>query len=138
MNGSSSVDMLLSALVTLLTIVLFFYMGFRVGQMRGKHNIKAPAMTGNDEFERAVRVHMNSMEGAIVFLPALWVATIWFGGYIPAITGAVWIIGRVVYMQGYMAAPEKRSTGFGIQALALLVLLVLGFWGVIQTLVTSG
>ena len=87
-----------------------------VGRMRDKHGIKAPAMTGHDEFERAVRVHMNTMEGAIAFLPALWIAEIWFGGWIPPVAGFVWVVGRVIYMLGYMAAPEKRETGFIIQA----------------------
>ena len=36
----------------------------------------------------------------------------------------VWIAGRVLYMTGYSQAAEKRSMGFGIQALAGAVLWV--------------
>ncbi len=124
---------ILSALVTVLALVLFFYMGIRVGGMRGKHGIKAPAMTGHPEMERAVRVHMNTLEQMIVFLPLLWIATTYWRviGWVPALIGLVWIIGRVVYMNAYMADPDKRSAGFGITALSNLALLILSLWGII-------
>lgn len=126
----TSPDMLYTAAVTILSVLLFICTGIQVGRMRGKHGIKAPAMTGHPEFERAVRVQMNTMEGAIGFLPALWVAAIWFGGWIPPLLGFVWVTGRVIYMIGYMAAPEKREIGFQIQAFALIALVLLGIWGV--------
>ena len=138
MNGLASADMLYTAIVTMLTVLLFFWMGMQVGRMRAKHGIKAPAMTGHDEFERAVRVHMNTMEGAMAFLPALWVAEIWFGGWIPPVAGFVWVVGRVIYMLGYMAAPEKRETGFLIQAIALVVLIILAVWGIVASFVILG
>jgi len=124
---------ILSALVTVLALVLFFYMGIRVGGMRGKHGIKAPAMTGHPEMERAVRVHMNTLEQMIVFLPLLWIATTYWRviGWVPALIGLVWIIGSVVYMNAYMADPDKRSAGFGITALSNLALLILSLWGII-------
>ena len=133
MAGLATPGMLYSAVVTVLTVLLFFYMGMQVGRMRAKHGIKAPAMTGHEQFERAVRVHMNTLEGAMAFLPALWIATIYFGGWIPALAGFVWVMGRVIYMIGYMAAPEKRETGFTIQFLALAVLIVLAVWGIVAT-----
>jgi glutathione S-transferase len=123
---------ILSAIVTILAVLMYFYMGLRVGQMRGKHKIAAPAMTGNPEFERAVRVHMNTLEQIIVFLPLLWVATVYFRtlAWLPAVLGVVWIVGRILYMQGYMQAPEKRELGFGIAALANLGLLILAIVGI--------
>jgi hypothetical protein len=36
-------------------------------------------------------------------------------------------------MQGYMAAPSKRSLGFGISALAQVLLLVLAIIGLVLT-----
>lgn len=137
MGGIASPDMLYTAIVTMLMVLLFFWMGLNVGRMRAKHGIKAPAMVGHDEFERVVRVHMNTMEGAIAFLPSLWIAEIWFGGWIPPVAGFVWVVGRVIYMLGYMAAPEKRETGFMIQAVALVVLIVLAIWGVVNGLVIA-
>ena len=133
MSGIASPDMRYTAAVTLLAVLLFLFMGMTVGRMRHVHGVKAPAMTGHDQFERAVRVQMNTLEWAIVFLPTLWVAEIWFGGWIPPVTGFVWVVGRVTYMIGYMAAPEKRGTGFMIQAVAELVLLIVAIWGLVHT-----
>ena len=121
-----------SAVVTILAILVYFYMGLRVGQMRSKHQIQAPAMTGNPEFERAVRVHMNTLEHLVIFLPLLWLATIYFRtlGWLPPLFGLVWVIGRVLYMRGYMIDPARRELGFGIAALSLLGLLILAIVGI--------
>ncbi len=127
-------DMLYTALVTLLALVLYMYMIIRVGQVRGKCGIAAPAQTGDPMLERAIRVHLNTLEAMPVFLGSLWLAALYFGGYIPAILGAVWIIARIIYMQGYMADPKKRSVGFSIGAVAMLLNLLLAFFGVISAL----
>ena len=125
---------LLSALVTLLAVALYYYMGFFVGQMRAKHGVKAPATTGAPEFDRAFRVQMNTLEHLPVFLPLLWLATFYFhtAPWAPAALGLVWVVGRVLYMVGYVAAPEKREAGFIMSAVAELGLFVLVAIGVIQ------
>src|SRR5215469_6252769 len=96
-------ETLWSAIVTILVILLYFYMGSVVGRMRGRHSIAAPAVSGHPEFERAFRVHMNTLEQLVVFLPLLWLATAYFHwlGWLPAAFGAVWIVGRLMYMQAY-------------------------------------
>ena len=127
-------DTIWSAAVTILAVLFVFYTGLNVGRMRGKHNVKAPTTTGPVEFECAVRVQINTVEQFIVFLPLLWIATIYFHlvGWLPALCGLVWVIGRILYLNGYMAAPEKRSTGFLIGLLATAALLVLSIWGLIN------
>ena len=125
---------ILSAAVTILAVIFMIYCMFNVGRMRGKHSIKAPETTGPVEFESAVRVQANTIEQALMFLPLLWIATIYFRtlGWLPPLFGLVWVIGRIVYLQGYMTAPEKRSTGFTITALATVGLLVLSIIGIVQ------
>lgn len=129
---------LLSAIVTILAILLYFYMSVRVGQMRTKHGVKAPATTGHSDFERAFRVHYNTLESLVVFLPLLWLATIYFTpafsmlAWLPAALGFAWIVGRILYMTGYMADPDKRGIGFGIASLAQLLLLILAVAGIVR------
>ena len=41
---------------------------------------------------------------------------------IAAAIGAVWVIGRILYMLGYAKAVEKRGPGFAIQSLAAVAL----------------
>ncbi|HVN01733.1 MAG TPA: MAPEG family protein [Caulobacteraceae bacterium] len=115
---------LLVATVSLLALLLYFYMGLRVGQGRVKYNVTAPAVTGHPDFERAYRIQMNTLEWLPLFLVSLWLfAFAWGSDRIAAAIGAVWIVGRVLYLTGYSRAAEARGPGFGIQALATGVLL---------------
>ncbi len=127
----------LTALITLLAILLYAYMGVRVSQARQKTGIKAPAITGNPDFERVFRVQMNTLEWMPIFLPAMWLTAFYFGDRIAAVGGVVWIIGRVMYMQGYSAAANKRGAGFGVQALAALAMWGAALVGVAMALIKA-
>ncbi len=132
---------LATAAVTILTALFCAWTGFNVGRMRGKHNVKAPAMTGHLEFESAVRVQMNTLEWVVVFLPLLWLATIYFSpsmtmvylSWLPPVLGLIWVIGRVLYMSGYMRAPDQRSTGFLIALVCTVGLLICSIIGITMT-----
>ncbi len=132
---------LVTAAVTILAISFYFWTGINVGRMRTKHGVNAPTMTGNPEFERSVRVQMNTLEWLVVFLPLLWLATIYFSpamtmvylSWLPPIFGLIWIVGRVLYMTGYMVAAEKRSSGFLIAGIAIIGLLICAIVGVVMT-----
>ena len=125
---------LLSAAVTVLTVLLGIYTMMLVGRMRGRHGVKAPAVTGAPEFERAFRVQMNTLEQVVLFLPLLWLATMYpvVSGYLAPGLGLVWLFGRVLYSKGYMAEAAKRSSGFLISGIALLALLVLSIVGIVH------
>lgn len=125
---------ILSAVVTILAVLTLFYTSVPVGRARGKHGIKAPAMTGHEDLERAVRVHMNTLEQFAIFIPLLWVATSYFAlvGWLPAALGLVWIVGRLIYMNAYLKDPGTRSLGFGITLLASVGLLILSVIGVVM------
>ena len=129
----------LVALITLSSLLLFMWMALRVGAARARSGIAAPATTGDPEFERHFRIHANTLEGLMVFLPSLWLFAIFTGAdYIAAGLGVGWIIGRVVYMIGYAKAAERRSAGFGIQALAMFALLFGALGAVVWHLVRHG
>jgi glutathione S-transferase len=131
---TASLATLLVAAVTVLALLVFFWTGFRVGGMRGKYDVKAPATTGHPEFEKAYRVQMNTLEQIVVFLPLLWLSNAYFQMY-PLLVGAlglVWIVGRIVYALAYQADPSKRSLGFSISLLATLGLLITTIIGLVQ------
>jgi glutathione S-transferase len=79
-------------------------------------------MTGPPEFERAVRVHMNTLEWLPIQLVALWLFAVYVEPRAAAIVGVFWILGRALYMRGYLQAAEKRSAGFLVQAAATFIL----------------
>lgn len=121
-------------LVTIAALLLYFYMGLRVGAARGKYKVPAPAITGAPEFERTFRVQMNTLEWLPIFLPTLWIAAAYWNPPVIAAIGLIWIIGRVMYMQGYIEDAGKRSMGFMVQALAVLALMIAGAVGAIMSL----
>ena len=112
-----------TALVTCLAILFYFFTSTRVARARASFDVKAPAITGNPDFERVFRVQMNTLEWMPIFLPSLWLFAIYISDPIAAVLGLVWIAGRILYMTGYSQAANKRGTGFGIQALAAGILL---------------
>ena len=111
-----------TALVTCLAIALYFFTSIQVAKARAAFGIKAPAIIGNPDFERVFRVQMNTLEWLPIFLPSLWLFAIYISDPIAAVIGLVWIAGRTLYMTGYSQAAEKRSRGFGIQAMATFAL----------------
>jgi glutathione S-transferase len=111
-----------TAIVTCLAVLVYFFTAIRVSRARAAFDIKAPAITGNPDFERAFRVQMNTLEWMPIFLPSLWLFAIYINDGIAAAIGLVWIVGRILYMTGYAKAANKRGPGFGIQALAAVAL----------------
>jgi len=132
---------LATAVVTILALIFYIWTGLSVAGARGKHQVKAPTMTGPLEFECAVRVQANTLEWLVVFVPALWLAIVYFSpsmsiiylSWLPPVLGLIWVVGRVIYKTGYMTAPEKRETGFVISALAVLALIICALIGIFMT-----
>lgn len=126
------------AIVTLLALLTYFWMGLQVGRARAKSGIAAPAMTGDPVLERTIRAHYNTLEWLPLFLVPLWLFAIYWSDLIAAIVGLVWIVGRVVYQLGYVADPAKREAGFLIQALAVAVLLFGSLGRLVYVLAVTG
>ena len=126
------------AIVTLVAILTYFWISFQTALARRKTGIQAPAMIGDPVLERAVRAHYNTLEWLPIFLPSLWLFAIYWNELVAAGLGVVWIVGRIIYATGYMAAAEKRSTGFLIQSLATAVLLFGALGKIIWSLATGG
>ena len=126
-----------TALVTLIAAAVVFWAALRVGMARGTYKIKAPATTGDPDFERIFRAHQNMMEWMPIFLPSLWLFAFYVGDKWAALVGLVWVIGRIMYVATYAQAAEKRSPGFGIQALASAVLVFGSLIAVVKTLIAG-
>ena len=121
-------------LVTLLAVLEFFAFGFLVGRARAKYGVKAPATSGHEIFDRYFRVQYNTLELMIMFVPALWIAAAYWNPLWMAGTGAVYLIGRLVYLRGYVADPATRSVGFGLSIVPIAVLLLAALAGVLKNL----
>ena len=126
-----------TAFVTCLAIAFYFYTSILVSQARRRFGVKLPAISGNPDFERVFRVQMNTLEWMPIFLPSLWLFAIYISDAFAAALGAVWIIGRVLYVIGYSKATEKRGPGFAVQFLAAAALWV-GALGMIMWRIVQG
>ena len=113
-----------TVIVTFLVLAQFVLFGVQVGAMRVKHGVKAPATTGHEEFERMNRVHLNTMEQLVVFLPALWIHAQYANPLWGALLGGVFIIGRFLYRAEYLKDPSSRSPGFTMTIVASSTLLI--------------
>ena len=113
-----------TVIVTFLALAQYVLFGIQVGSLRGKHGIKAPATTGHPEFERMNRVHLNTMEQLVLFLPALWIHALYASPLYGAGIGLVFIVGRFLYRAEYLKDPASRGTGFTLSFLPSAVLLI--------------
>lgn len=121
-------------LVIVLALLQYLFFGMLVGRARTRYGVKAPAVTGDPIFERHYRVQMNTLELLIIFLPALWIASAHIAPLWIAALGAVYLAGRFLYLRSYVRAPEKRSLGFGLSALPILILLAVDLIGALRVL----
>ena len=129
----------LVAIVTLLALLVYFYMSLRVSQGRTRFGVAAPATTGHPDFERLYRVQMNTLEWLPLFLVSLWLfAVSWNLDLLTAAIGLIWIVGRILYLTGYARAAEARGLGFAIQGLATGVLLFGALGRIIWMMVKFG
>jgi uncharacterized membrane protein YecN with MAPEG domain len=126
------------ALVTLLSLLTYFWMSIRVPRARAKAGIPAPAMTGDPVLERTIRAHYNTLEWLPIYLVSLWLFAIYWNELVASALGVVWIIGRIIYAVGYAADADKRAPGFLIQAIATAVLLFGALGRIIYVLVVVG
>jgi uncharacterized membrane protein YecN with MAPEG domain len=122
------------AIVAALALLEYTYFGIQVSQARARSGVKPPATTGDEIFERTYRVHHNTLEQLVVFLPSLFLFASYVSALLAAALGVVFIVGRALYARSYVADPEKRATGFVIGLVASMVLLVGGLLGAIWSL----
>lgn len=118
--------------VMLVALLEYFWFSMAVGRARYRYGVKAPATAGNADFERVYRVQMNTLELLAIFLPSLWAFALFVSPLWATVLGAVFIIGRALYFFGYVKAAEKRSVGFGLSMLPMLVMLVGGLIGAVR------
>jgi glutathione S-transferase len=122
------------AIVLLLALLEYIFFAMRVGAARARYGVKAPATSGNADFERYFRIHQNTLESLIVFVPAIWLFGLYISPVWAAGIGVFFVIGRLLYYLGYAAAAQKRGIGFGISFLANVALLVGALVGAVRQL----
>ncbi len=115
--------MLLGAsIVTVSALLVYYVTMINVGVARAKYSVQPPAMSGEPNFERALRVQGNMLEQLILFLPLLWIFCYDVSQLSGAVLGGIWILGRMLYAWGYYQEAKKRTLGFGVSSLSMMSL----------------
>lgn len=114
----------LLTIVTMLAILELIVFQSLTGVARARYGVKAPAVTGNEQFERRYRVHYNTIEQAIMFIPALWAFGYYIGQYWAAGLGFVYLFGRVLYAATYYRNPDKRGPGMLLSLIPIWILVL--------------
>lgn len=121
-----------TSLVTILAILITIFFMVRTGLNRGKLKVFAPKTAGQETWERYFRVHCNTVEQMVIFLPALWLAAVyssdqWAGGI-----GAVWLVGRLVYSHLYIKAPKSRGPGMMLTLFPTVILAGIALFHIVE------
>jgi glutathione S-transferase len=125
----------LLVLISVLAVLQFFFFATLVSRARTRYGVVAPAVSGHETFERYFRVQMNTLELLVMFLPALWLASLYVAPIWPVLLGVLYLCGRLLYLRGYVSDPRRRGPGFGLSMLPILVLLLIAFVGCIRQLI---
>jgi glutathione S-transferase len=126
-----------TAIATIGALLVYFGLGIGVGVARFKYKIAPPQTTGNEAFERVYRAHQNTLEQIVLFLPSLWLFSIFVNPTWGAILGGIWIIGRIAYAWGYYIEAQKRAAGNAIASLAMLALLIGALYNLVRGLIIA-
>ena len=61
------------ALITVVALLQVMAFQGRVARARNDFNVLGPATSGHPMWERFIRVHLNTVEILVVFIPLLWI-----------------------------------------------------------------
>ncbi|NOX50733.1 MAG: MAPEG family protein [Gammaproteobacteria bacterium] len=118
--------------IVMLALVEYLYFGVAVGGARGRHGVAAPAVSGNELFERFYRAHQNTLEQLVVFIPAMFGAAYYVHELLAVAAGVTFLVGRAWYFRAYISTPAKRAGGMILTMLANVTLVIATIVGALR------
>ncbi len=125
----------LVAIVVVAALVQYTIFGALVGRARAQYHVDAPAISGHPVFERYYRVHQNTLESLVMFIPGILLFATYVRADVAAAIGVVFIIGRFIYLRAYVSDPKSRSLGFMLTILPSAILVLGGCIGALISIV---
>ena len=123
------------ALTTTLVLMQYLFFGALVAKARLSEQVNPPAVQGSAAFNALYRVHQNTMERLVVFLPLLWMAGQFWPAPAVAAWGAVFVLARHLYWKGYVKSPAERKAGNVLSMVVMAGLLLANLAGLARSLV---
>lgn len=122
-------------LIIILALIQLAVFVVIVGKARVRFGVKAPAIYGNVEFERYYRVQMNTIELLILFIPSIFLASIYWSPYLMTALGFIYLIGRIMYFFAYTQG-KNRVVAFLMSFTPIVIFMVAGLFGTIRALIS--
>jgi glutathione S-transferase len=122
-------------LVAMAALLEYLFFTVKVGLARETYGVKAPATTGNEAFERYYRVHQNTMELLVMFIPSLFTFADLVSPMWAAVLGVVFIVARALYYRAYVADPRTRAMSTWLTLFPIAVLLAGSIVGAVLQLI---
>ncbi|MGE3975306.1 MAG: MAPEG family protein [Bdellovibrionales bacterium] len=119
-------------IIILLASIQYLLFGLRTGVARTKFGIDAPRVSGNETWERYNRVHLNTLEQLIVFIPALLVFSYYISPKWALVPGIAFLVARQTYSYLYIKNPKGR--GFPPTFFVNVILVIGSLVGVVISL----
>ena len=117
-------DFVYPGILTSLPLLVYYFTLFKAGTARVKYNIQAPSHDGPEEYVRKVRVHHNTLEHLVLFLPGLWLFSFAVDPVWASLIGILWPIGRIGYAFGYYKDANKRGLGLYISMPPIYIFII--------------
>lgn len=125
------------AVVIVIAVIQFVVFAWLVGRARHRYGVKAPATTGHEVFERWFRAQQNTLELLIAFIPAISLFAIYVNPNWAAWIGLIYVVGRIVYVRAYVADPSRRTFGFALSLIPVLILLAGALLGAVRAMLET-
>lgn len=117
-------DFVYPGILSSLSLLVYYFTLFKAGTARVKYNIQAPSHDGPEEYVRKVRVHHNTLEHLVLFLPGLWLFSFAVDPVWASLIGILWPIGRIGYAFGYYKDANKRGLGLYISMPPIYIFII--------------
>ena len=124
----------LVAIVISLALIEYAIFSMLVGKARGTYGIEAPAISGHPIFERYYRVHQNTLEALVSFVPGMLLFGYYVSADVAAGLGGFFLVGRLLYLRAYVANPKSRTLGFVLGYIPTQILVIGGLIGAVMQL----
>ena len=130
--NQGKMDPLLPTIITTLgTCLLAARLTYNVWQERINHHAQPYEHNDNIHVHNAIWAHMNIVESMVMYLPVLWIASIYSSPLLAGMVWIIWLLSRIIYAWIYLRTPEKRMVPFITSIVCFFVTLFIAVYGLI-------
>lgn len=125
-----------AVIVVMIALAEYVFFVGMTGAARVKGKVDAPAVSGDEHFERMYRVQMNTLEQLVIFIPGMLIFAYYLSAQWAMVPGIAFVVGRMLYFMSYVKDPGSRAPGFVLTFFSNVVLVLGSLYGAIATMLS--